>query len=466
MTRAVGPGPPESSQLMKPQRWGSGFEERTWSRRDVLQTGAAAALGLAAGQAAAAENNSRVPARAKRCIFILCTGGPSQLETWDPKPEAPAEVRGPYGAIETNVSGLRISEILPRLARRADSYSLVRSVHHSGPALHEVGLQLMQTGRTASADAEWPSFGAVLSRLFGPVGSLPASVVLPRPLGDMGITLPQGQGAGFLGEAYAPLAVVGDPNEVDYGVESLLSAGDIPTQSRGGRRERLNALLGHEPVSSVPVGLDTDPHYELMASPQARTAFDLSREAESLRDRYGRNSFGQSCLLARRLLEHGTRFVTINQFDSVFHQHTWDCHGYPDLPTRVADLKERVAAPFDQAVSALLDDLTSRGLYEDTLLCCFGELGRTPTLTATGGRDHWTRCWSVMLGGGGLRGGQVVGASDAHASEPTERPISPAMLAATVYTALGVAPDTRLAGADGHLRTLLPRGTEALSELI
>lgn len=448
---------------MKHQRWGVGLEERTWSRRNVLQTGAAAAVALAAGPAAAVGAAPR--ARAKRCIFILCTGGPSQLETWDPKPEAPAEVRGPYRAIETNVSGLRISETLPLLARRADRFSIVRTLHHSGPALHEVGLQLVQSGRVASGAEEWPSFGAVLSKLLGPAGPLPASVILPRPLGDTGIALPQGQGAGFLGDAHAPLTLAGDPSEPGFSVESLLSASD-PTGRRGGRRERLSTLVGAAPASAARERFGAEPPYELWSTPQARSAFDVSREPAVLRDRYGRSTFGQSCLLARRLLEHGTRFVTINQFDGVFHQHTWDCHGYPDLPTRVADLKERVAAPFDQAVAALLDDLTARGLYEDTLLCCFGEMGRTPTLTATGGRDHWTRCWSVMLGGGGLRGGQVIGASDAHASEPIERPVTPAMLAATVYTALGVAPDTRLAGADGHLRTLLPGGSEALHELI
>jgi len=448
---------------MKQQRWGVGFEERNWSRRDVLQSGAAAALALTVGgEAAAVEGAARPAGKAKRCIFILCTGGPSQLETWDPKPEAPAEVRGPFGAIETNVSGIRISETLPLLARRADRFSLVRSVHHAGPALHEVGLQLIQTGRSFSGGAEWPSMGAALSRLHGRAGSLPAAVLLPRPLGDLGIALPQGQGAGFLGDVYAPLAPFGDPNDADYRVESLLAG----TEPRRGRREGLRELLGYDAASDASTGLGADPLYELMASPEARSAFDLSREAVQLRDRYGRTTFGQSCLLARRLVEHGTRFVTINQFDSVFHQHTWDCHGYPDLPTRVADLKDRVAASFDQSVSALIDDLVARGLYEDTLLCCFGEMGRTPTLTATGGRDHWTRCWSVMLGGGGLRGGQVIGASDAHASEPVARPVSPATLAATVYTALGVAPDTRLPGADGQHRPLLPGGTEVLHELI
>ena len=448
---------------MKQQRWGVGFEERTWSRRDVLQSGAAAALALTvAGQAAAGETVARTTGKAKRCIFILCTGGPSQLETWDPKPDAPAEVRGQFGAIETNVSGIRISETLPLLARRADRFSLMRSVHHTGPTLHEVGLQHIQTGRASSGGDEWPSMGAALSRLRGPVGALPAAVILPRPLGDTGVALPQGQGAGFLGDAYAPLAPVGDPNEVGYGVERLLDGAGY----RSGRRERRGALLGHDAAREVATGFGADPMYDLMASPEARAAFDVSRESPTLRDRYGRSTFGQSCLLARRLVEHGTRFVTINQFDSVFHQHTWDCHGFPDLPTRVADLKEHVAASFDQAVSTLIDDLVARGLYEDTLICCFGEMGRTPHVTATGGRDHWTRCWSVMLGGGGLCGGQVVGASDAHASEPVARPVTPAMLTATVYTALGVAPDTRLPGADGHSRTLLPSGTEALHELI
>jgi hypothetical protein len=343
-------------------------------------------------------------AKAKRCIFIVCTGGPSQLETWDPKPEAPSEVRGPYGAIETNVAGIRISETLPRLAALADRYALVRSLNHDGPAVHELGLQLVQTGRADLSSGEWPNPGAALSYLDGSRGPLPASMILPQPLGDTGITLPRGQGTGFLPAAHAPLSA-GTP--------------------------------------------------ELLA-PSVRASLDLAGEAAGLRDRYGRTGFGDDCLRARRLVEGGVRFVTVNQYSTLFNQHTWDSHGFPDLPTRVADIGEHVAAPFDHAVSALIADLCDRGQYEDTLLVCIGEFGRTPKLTPTGGRDHWTRCWSAMLGGGGIRGGQVIGASDAHAAEPVESPVSPSELVATIYAALGVSADVRLRTASGETRSLRP----------
>ena len=407
------------------------------SRRDVLLAGAAAAgASLAApGWAASA------PTKAKRCIFILCTGGPSQLETWDPKPEAAAEVRGPFGAVSTNVPGLRISEILPRLARQADRYAVVRSVQQEGPAVHEVGQQWIQTGRAFGAGEEWPSLGSVFARLRGPVGPLPAAMVLPRPVSGSGLGLPTGDGAGFLGTAYTPLSPIGDPADASYGVDSLLAEGEAARRASG-------------------------THYDLVSLPAARRGFDVSAESEQVRERYGRSTFGQSCLLARRLVEHGAGFVTVNQFDSLFHQHTWDCHGFPDLPTRVADLRDHVAAQFDQAVSALIEDLSARGLYEETLVCCFGEFGRAPVLSSTGGREHWTRCWSVMLGGGGIRGGQVVGASDARGAEPVERPVTPADLAATVYSALGIDPGSSLAGADGARLSLLPAGAAPIRELL
>jgi hypothetical protein len=243
-------------------------------------------------------------------------------------------------------------------------------------------------------------------------------------------------------------------------VDSLFA--DADPARNAGRRAGLAALL--ESASATPRSAGA--HYDLASVPAARRGFDLAAEPEQLRERYGRSTFGQSCLLARRLVEHGAGFVTVNQFDTLFHQHTWDCHGFPDLPTRVADLRDQVAAQFDQAVSALLEDLSARGLYEETLVCCFGEFGRAPVLSATGGREHWTRCWSVMLGGGGIRGGQVVGASDARGAEPVERPVTPADLAATVYSALGIDPAAVLTGVDGARRPLLPAGAAPLCELL
>jgi uncharacterized protein DUF1501 len=403
-------------------RESKGGQERLvgrWSRRDVLRTGAAGLGAYALTDLGPAEGAWAAPVKPgrggeKNCIFILCVGGPPQHETWDPKPEAPPEIRGPYGAIETVVSGIRISEVLPRLARQADQYAIVRSVHSTAPALHETGCQVMQTGIPSVPGTEWPHYGCVISHLRGSRNGLPAHVVLPRPLGHTVLSLPHGQGAGFLGRAHDPCAL-----------------------SR-----------------------------ELLTRPTARAALDLGQEKESLRDRYGRGLFGQNLLRARRLVERGTRFVTVNQFETVFNTPSWDCHGFPDLPTRVIDLRDQVALPFDQAVSALIQDLHDHGLYEDTIVCCFGEFGRTPRITATGGRDHHTGCWSVMLGGGGIRGGQVIGASDKDGALPNERPVTPAMLAATLYLALGISPGTLLPGPGGRSVPLVPPTTPPLRELL
>lgn len=387
---------------------------KLWSRREVL--GAAGAL--AVGSRAAAG-----PApKARNLIFILCSGGPSQLDTWDPKPEAPAEIRGPYGALSTPVAGLRVSETLPRLARLSDRYAVVRSVHSEGPALHELGYQWVQTGRASVSGPEWPHFGAVVAHYYGSRGTAAGNVVLPQPLLTAGLSLPLGQHAGFLGAHLDPVIAVAQP-----GME-VLTVAARPDEARQSRRAalapaaRLASLDGGTPGAGVlPTG-----------------ALSLDQEPEAARERFGRGRFGESCLAARRLVERGVRCVTINQHPSLFHTPSWDCHGLPDLPTRVPDLKDQVAAPFDQAVSALIEDLVQRGLYEETLVCCFGEFGRAPQINAGGGRDHWNRCWSVMLGGGGVRGGQVVGASDPSGAEPRERPVTPSDLAATIYAALGV----------------------------
>lgn len=441
-----------------------------WTRREVLQAGTAGLAGLALGMPGAADAavTSRM-GRVKNCIFIMGVGGMPQLDTWDPKPDAPAEVRGPFRPIETSVPGTRISELLPRLAKQAHRYALVRSVYHTAAPIHETGLEWMQTGNLSVGGTEWPHFGAVTAHLGGGKGSVPAHVVLPHPILDTGVPLRRGQDAGFLGREFDPFLAVGDPAAAGYSLSALLDL-PLPTSDRASARDRsalrsqLRQALHAPELVSVSSGAGVAA--ALRATAGTTDAFAVEKEKPAARDRYGRNTFGQSCLLARRLVEHGTRFVTINQFDTLFHSHTWDCHGYQDLPTRVQDLGDQVAPEFDRAVAALIQDLVDRGLYEDTLVCCFTEFGRSPRINAHGGRDHHTGCWSVMLGGGGVRGGVVVGASDAEGAQPTQRPVDPGMLAATVYRALGVPLDTLLPGPEGHPVRLLPFGTEPLHELL
>ncbi len=441
-----------------------------WTRREVLQAGSAGLAGLALGlpeaaRAASAFTGSKV----KNCIFIVGVGGMPHLDTWDPKPEAPAEVRGPFRPIETSVPGIRVSEILPRLARQAHRYALVRSVYHTAAPIHETGLEWMQTGNLSAEGLEWPHLGAVMAHLSGPRGSAPTHVVLPHPILDTGVPLRRGQDAGFLGRTLDPFLAVGDPAAAGYSLSALLNQ-PLPTSDRASARDRgalrsqLRQALHAPEVASAALEAEAAPAVRAAVSTTA--AFDLAKEKPAVRDRYGRSTFGQSCLLARRLVEHGTRFVTVNQFDTLFHAHTWDCHGYPDLPTRVQDLVDHVAPDFDRAIATLIQDLVDRGLYEDTLVCCFTEFGRSPRINAHGGRDHHTGCWSVMLGGGGIRGGVVVGASDAEGAAPALRPVDPGMLAATVYRSLGVSLDTRLPGPEGHPVRLLPLGTEPLHELL
>lgn len=441
-------------------------QRNAWSRRALLQTGTAGLAGLTlAGTSSAVR--AEAPRKARRCILIMGVGGMSQLDTWDPKPEAPAEIRGPFHALDTRVPGLRVSEILPKLAAQAHRLAVIRSVHHSDAAVHETGLQLMQTGRIGH-DLAWPHVGSVVAQASRSQYPLPAQVVLPFPLVDTGLPLRRGQDAGFLGRGLDPIFADGDPAAHDFSLAGMFDAPvPEPTLScnpdEADRTQLRTALLTSHTVQAAPVALAGGDWHETSA---ARTAFDVSAEKPAARDRYGRNTFGQSCLLARRLVESGVGFVTVNQFDTLFHGATWDCHGFPDLPTRVADLAQEVAPQFDRAVATLIQDLAERGMLDDTLVCVFTEFGRTPRLTATGGRDHHSDCWSVMMAGGGIRSGVVVGASDAEGAMPAERPVKPAELLATVYHQLGIDTQSLLAAPDGKRHRLLPFGTEPIKELI
>lgn len=365
------------------------------SRRQFLCAAAAPAASLAA---------ARLPERDVRCIFLLLVGGPSQLDTWDPKPEAPAHIRSPFRPIPTNVAGIRITELFPRMARHADKYSLVRSIHHAAAPVHDVGHQAVQTGRAFRGGIEHPNLGCVVGRLQGSRGDVPAHVVLPGPLGPTGGNLPHGQGAGCLGSSYEP--AIRTPEECG-----------------------------------------------------------IAQEPERLRRRYGSHLFGRSCLAARRLIEAGARFVTVNMFDTVFGRRTWDCHGYEPFSS-LEDYRDHVAGVFDLAFSALLEDLDERGLLSITMVIATGEFGRSPRRNFAGGRDHWPYCWTAIAGGGPLRCGEVIGASDAEGAFPKDRPVTPAQLAATIYQAFGIDPHSEIAGPDGNRIPLVEPGVEPVRELL
>lgn len=401
------------------------------TRRGFLQAGAGAgglgALGLAGAVGRAEAASTASPERA--VILLLLVGGPSQLETWDPKPDAPEGVRGPFRSIATSVPGVRINEFLPRIARRMDRLSLVRSLHHAEAPIHEAGFQLLQTGRVGRPGHEGPHIGALAAQASGEGRSVPPFVVLPDRLGNTGVGISHGQGAGRLGPDAEPFHVEADP-----------AAGDYDPQAVRRRARQFLKTSTRRPVESSRGG--TDP-------------FDLSGEPEALRDAYGRNSFGQCCLLARRLVEAGTRFVTVNMRTSVFHQVSWDCHGC--RPFSTLDDYRRVLLPtLDAAFSTLVDDLDRCGRLEETLVVAAGEFGRTPKINASGGRDHWPGVWSAALAGGGVQGGRVIGSSDATASAPADRPVPLAELHATIVHRLGLdAATVAWAGtADGSGRAL------------
>ncbi len=385
-------------------------------RRNFLRVGSLGLLGLTQlDPLAAAPADFSV-------IWINLVGGPSQLDTFDPKPEAPSGVRGPFRAISTNVDGVRISELFPRLARRADRYAILRTIHHDGSAVHDAGHQLMQTGRFFRNGERSPN---ILCSLSSVLGAEPP-VMLPGPIGATGGAMPHGLDAGCLGAARDPLAPAVD--------------------GRGLRPWREGALACEEGSACV------DP-----------PALDLSLEAEA-RTRYGANRFGDSCLRAARLTAAGRRFVTVNMFETVFDEITWDIHGSAPF-TPIEAYAEKVGPMLDIALAGLLDDLSRDGRLERTLVVAAGEFGRTPRINPVGGRDHWTRCWSILMAGGGVRGGRIVGESDAWAAEPRERPIQPAEVAATICHAAGLSPAATARAEDGREIRLVDEGVEPIHEL-
>ena len=440
-------------------------------RRDFLHAGSLAFLGLGLPQLFDLKALGAIDKSKKdiNCIFLMLVGGPSQLDTWDPKPDAPAEIRGPHRPIKTNVPGMEISEIFPRMAKHADKYALIRSCYHTAPAVHDTGHQMMQTGRLFQAGVEHPHYGCVLSYLKGSKGDVPPHVLLPKPIGPTGGNMPHGQNAGYLGKRYDPFVLNANPAAPGFKVPDLLPP-DYMSALRVDRRKNWRAMVD-KTVSKFETSqdarlLDDTFHqaYTLMTSQKARAAFELHREAEEVRQRYGMNRFGQGCLLARRLIEAGVRFVTVNMFETVFDEITWDIHGSPPF-SPISAIKDLCGPMFDNAFTSLMEDLHDRRLLEETMIVAVGEFGRTPKINPAGGRDHWPQVWTAVMAGGGIQGGQVVGASDDHAAFPKDRPVSPPELAATVYQALGIKLDQELPGAQGRPIFAVDSGTEPIHEL-
>jgi hypothetical protein len=387
--------------------------------------------------------------RAKSCILIFLWGGPSQLDTWDPKPDAPEEIRGPFRPIATSVPGTVISEHFPLLAQQVHRLAIVRSMSHDDPAHLSTAHRLL-TGHLAPtpySDAagpsprDWPHLGAIVSKLRPTPGAVPTAVNMPwtvmHPAAPGGRA--PGQDAGWLGKAFEPFHLDGDPSAANFRVEGLGLPAGISAGRLAERRLLLERLAG--PVdgslsSPVPWGTYQQRALDGLVSAEARGAFELEREDPRLRDRYGRNIHGQCLLLARRLVEAGVGLVTVNWHNDG--QNFWDTHG-----DNFNQLKNRLMPPADHGFAALLDDHDSRGLLEETLVVWVGEFGRTPRINqANSGREHWPRCYSAVMAGAGVRGGCVYGASDRWAAYPASDPVSPDDLGATVLHALGVRPDT------------------------
>jgi uncharacterized protein (DUF1501 family) len=438
----------ESSPMVS-RLYGSVF-----SRRAVLRAGALGCLGLGLADILAATSSGNRRSR-RGVILAFCPGAPSHLETLDPKPDAPVEIRGSFGTIATALPGIRLSEHLPQLARRLDRVTLVRSMTTTSP-VHELAVHRLFAGATetpantgvAASRRDRPHLGALVAAAHPAPPCLPSAVVLPTRLTFEGAVFP-GQNAGFLGARYDPWHLVGDPIAPGFGPDSLM----LPEGLDLARLRQRNTLL--DLVDAQRRALDQqaacavlDEHRRqalaILTSSACRNAFDLEREETRRRDRYGRTLMGQGLLLGRRLIEAGVPLVQVNLGES----NVWDTH--TDNFTRLKDI---LLPPFDRAVSALIDDLTERGLMEEVLIVVTGEFGRTPRIgmpikggagaTPTG-RDHWPGVFSLLAFGSGVARGQVLGASDRHAAHPASASYTPADLGATILRFLGVKPDTEI----------------------
>ncbi|HJZ93082.1 MAG TPA: DUF1501 domain-containing protein [Gemmataceae bacterium] len=410
------------------------------SRRQCLQAGAVGCLGLSLPDLLRAEGAGIRPT-GDACIVIFLNGGPSHLDMWDMKPGAPAEVRGEFKPIPSSLPGVPLSEHLPRLARRLHLATLVRSVHHSVNNAHAAAVYAALTGHDrgelggGTKPTDHPAIGSVMGQVRPPAVPVVPYVSMPYVTKEGAGGPPQpGFFGGLLGRTRDPLFVLNDPNAPGFKVPELSPADDVPGPRLGGRRDLLRQV--GRPGPSDLDGFQQRA-FDLLTSPATQRAFRLDLESAKTRDAYGRNIYGQSVLLARRLIEAGTRVACVSWAPDA--NATWDTHGQ-----NFTSLKTRLLPPLDAAVSALLDDLAARGLFDRTVVAVMGEFGRSPKVNAAAGRDHWNHCYTLMLVGGGVRQGHVFGASDKIGAAPSRNPVTPADVLATIYHALGISKDTEL----------------------
>jgi hypothetical protein len=432
------------------------------SRRSLLRVGGIGPLALSLPELLAARNaaGQQRPARAESCLFVVQYGGCSHHDTFDMKPDAPQEIRGPFQPISTSVAGLQVCELLPRLARLAPKYAVVRSMTHLN-AEHNGGTYVAMTGRSLPA-RDTPLFGSVVGRTRPPTRNVPAYVWIQDLDQDVDLRYLQG---GFLGAQYAPLrAGIKEDNAASpsFRVRTFDPPENLGDARLGVRRKLLGCQARETRVpGGAAEGMQRlqEQAFDLITSGAARTAFEIQREPEGVRDEYGRHPLGQNLLLARRLIEAGVRMVCVNAWlgyppgDQFIYTQGWDMHGTANQGSIFGTNQYglRFALPrFDQSVAALLEDLDRRGLLETTLVVVVGEFGRTPKIVTNPfpGRDHWPNCYSALLAGGGIRGGLVYGASDSMGAYPAGSPVTPEDFGATLFHALGVRPETRL-GLDG-----------------
>ncbi|MEO1526284.1 MAG: DUF1501 domain-containing protein [Planctomycetota bacterium] len=408
-------------------------EGNSISRRGFLAAGTLGGIGLSLPELLMREAMAEqkhydfVEAKAKSVIHVYLPGGMAHQESFDPKPYSPMEYRGEMRTIKTN-TGEVVSETIPQLAKRADKLSIIRSMTH-GEAAHERGTHNMFTGYKPSPALRYPSFGAVVSHEYGPRNSLPPYICIPNVPNEFA-------GTGYLASSYGGFALGSDPAQNGFKVRDLDLAGGVDEYRFARRKSALEAVnarfvsaTGSDDVGAMNTFYERA--YSLLDTPAAKEAFNIDKEDAKVRDRYGRNQAGQRLLMARRLVEAGTRLVTLTYG-------SWDMHN------NITQSFKSQMPSLDTALAVLIDDLSDRGLLDETLVMVSSEFGRTPKINATAGRDHWPKVFSVMLAGGGIKGGMIHGSSDATASEPEEDPVNPADLATTMYRLMGIVADKEL----------------------
>jgi Protein of unknown function (DUF1501) len=412
------------------------------TRRDALRVGALGFFGLTLPNVLQLQARAD-DARDVNCILLWLNGGPSHIDMFDPKPDAPAEIRGEFGVVETNVKGTRISDQLPRLAKQADRYSILRVT--SPDSGHETATSYLLSGYKFTPSVVYPAYGSVVAREKGFRNGLP-------PYAHLG-GLPFGYGtAGYMGSVYNPFEISGDPNSKKFSVRDVTPPGGVDLARIERRRNVLTAIDDYQRKAETARPIRTMDEfyaraYDLVTSPVAKKAFNLQEEPEKLRDEYGRHTFGQSCLLARRLIEAGVRFVTVNDGG-------WDTH-----TDNFRSLRNSRLPQLDAGYAALVKDLHERGMLANTLVICMGEFGRTPRVNSSAGRDHWGQAMFVTMGGGGVKTGVTVGETDANAEMPKDRPTTVEDVAATIYRAIGIDTNKAFLTSDGRPIKIADGGT-------